>query len=242
MNSASHIGKFIGGMQQKMWTDAKNGNNAVTDFKYRSATVDLSSGSITVEDKPCEDSEDFLGGIGRIFKILSHHDVSDPYAPSSPLVMELGCFSGTNLMTGLRTFFGGYSPLKSTLAGAPSAMYSAGSGKFGTKVACAGIDEIIFIGRSDKPVTLVIKSDTLGGPAQAWNSWMPLLLSWAKDSHEKMMALAYEYDDAHFAVIGPPGENYETNRMASIVLEYGKPTQIETNANRGSAGVAVSAA
>ena len=43
-------------------------------------------------------------------------------------------------------------------------MYSAGSGKFGTKVACAGIDEIIFTGRSEKPVTLVIKSDTLGGP------------------------------------------------------------------------------
>lgn len=199
-----------------MWTDAKNGNNSVTDYKYKSATVDLDSGSITIVDKTCADLEDFLGGIGRLFKILAHYDVSDPYAPSSPLVMELGCFSGTNLMTGLRTFFGGYSPLKSTLAGAPSAMYSAGSGKFGTKVACAGIDEIIFTGRSEKPVTLVIKSDTLGGPASLeLVDASPLM---GMDSHEKTMALADEYDDAHFAVIGPPGENYETNRMASIVL------------------------
>ena len=90
-----------------MWTDAKNGNNAPTDYKYRSATVDLTAGSITIEEKPCADLEDFLGGIGRIFKVLGHHDVSDPYDPAAPLVMELGCFSGTNVMTGLRTFFGG---------------------------------------------------------------------------------------------------------------------------------------
>ena len=75
-----------------MWTDAKNGNNSATDYKYRSATVDLSSGNIAIEDKSCKDLEDFLGGIGRIFKILSHHDVSDPYDLSAPLVMGARLF------------------------------------------------------------------------------------------------------------------------------------------------------
>ncbi len=145
-----------------MWTDAKNGNNSPTDYKYRSAAVDLTAGTIPIEEKACADLEDFLGGIARIFKVLSGYDVPDPYAPTAPLVMELGCFSGTNFMTGLRTFFGGYSPLKGTRAGAPSAMYAAGSGKFGSKVAFAGLDEIIFTGRSAKPVTLVIKSETVG--------------------------------------------------------------------------------
>lgn len=199
-----------------MWTDSKNGNNSPTDYKYRSATVDLSSCQITVEEKSCADLEDFLGGVARVFKVLSHYDVSDPYDPSAPLVMELGCFSGTNVMTGLRTFFGGYSPLKSTRAGAPSAMYSAGSGKFGSKVAFAGMDEIIFLGRSNKPQTLVIKSETVGGPPTLELVDASSLVG--KDSHEKTMQLAGEYDDAHFAVIAPSGEKYETNRMASIVL------------------------
>ncbi len=199
-----------------MWTDEKNGMNSPTDYKYRSANIDLSTGNISIEAKNCQDLEDFLGGIGRIFKVLSNYDVSDPYDPSAPLVMELGCFSGTNFMTGLRTFFGGYSPLKNTRAGAPSAMYSAGSGKFGSKTAFAGIDEIIFLGRSEKPVTLIIKSENLGGPPS-----MELVDAsglCGKDSHEKIMALSERYADAHFAVIGPPGENYKTNRMASIVL------------------------
>ncbi|MEE9276696.1 MAG: aldehyde ferredoxin oxidoreductase C-terminal domain-containing protein [bacterium] len=199
-----------------MWTDAKNGKNNPTDYKYRSAAVDLSAGTISLEEKSCADLEDFLGGIGRIFKVLSRHDVSDPYAPSAPLVMELGCFSGTNFMTGLRTFFGGYSPLKSTRKGAPSAMWSAGSGKFGSKVAFAGLDEILFTGRSEKPVTLVIKSENLGGPPSMELVDASSLLG--KDTHEKIMALAGEYEDAHFAVIGPPGENFRTNRMAAIAL------------------------
>ncbi|HIF07292.1 MAG TPA: aldehyde:ferredoxin oxidoreductase, partial [Gemmatimonadetes bacterium] len=94
-----------------------NGNNAPTGYKYRSASIDLTAGKITIEEKACADLEDFLGGIGRLFKVLTGYDVSDPYDPAAPLVMELGCFSGSNLMTGLRTFFGGYSPLKGTRAG-----------------------------------------------------------------------------------------------------------------------------
>ncbi|MBI2132290.1 MAG: aldehyde:ferredoxin oxidoreductase, partial [Candidatus Tectomicrobia bacterium] len=85
-----------------MWTESKSPKKAPTDYKYRSATVDLASGKITVEEKPVRDMEDFLGGIGRVFKALSRYDVPDPYAPSAPLVLELGCFTGGLVMTGLR--------------------------------------------------------------------------------------------------------------------------------------------
>jgi len=200
-----------------MWTESRNGKKlAPTDYKYRSATVDLASGKITLEEKACQDMEDFLGGIGRIFKVLSRYDVPDPYAPPAPLVMELGCFTGSSVMTGLRTFFGGYSPLKSTRKGAPSAMWSAGSDKFGVKTACAGLDEIIFLGRSAKPVTLLIQSAALGGPPKLSLADASHLLG--KDSHEKIMALRDQYEDAHFAVIAQTGENWKTNRMAAIAL------------------------
>ena len=199
-----------------MWTDTKNENNAPADYKYRSASVDLTAGNITIEEKACADLEEFLGGIGRLFKVLTGYDVSDPYDPAAPLVMELGCFSGTNVMTGLRTFFGGYSPLKSTRAGAPSAMWSAGSGKFGSKTAFAGVDEIVFTGRNEKPVTLVIKSEAVGGPPTLELVDAASLLG--KTAHDKIMDLQGRYADAHFAVIGPSGENFETNRMAAIAL------------------------
>ena len=199
-----------------MWTENSNGNKQPTDYKYRSATVNLTDKTIHLEEKDCETIDEFLGGIGRLFKVLANYNVSNAFDSSAPLVMELGCFSGTNVMTGLRTFFGGYSPLKSTRKGAPSAMWSAGSGKFGTKIAAAGIDEIIFLGKSDVPVTLLVHSDVIGGPPNL--SLVNAEKLSGQDSHEKIMSLADEYDDAHFAVIAPSGENYESNRMASIVL------------------------
>ena len=40
--------------------------------------------------------------------------------------------TGSTLMTGMRIYFSGYSPLKASNKGLPGAMWSAGSGKFGT--------------------------------------------------------------------------------------------------------------
>ena len=54
-------------------------------------------------------------------------EVADPYDPNAPLVMNLGLLSGTRVMTGLRTFFHGYSPLKQAGNGKPGLMWTAGS-------------------------------------------------------------------------------------------------------------------
>jgi aldehyde:ferredoxin oxidoreductase len=45
--------------------------------------------------------------------------------------MNIGVLTGTRVMTGLRTYLTGFSPLKTALTGAPGLMWSAGSGSFG---------------------------------------------------------------------------------------------------------------
>jgi aldehyde:ferredoxin oxidoreductase len=66
-------------------------------------------------------------------------------------------------MTGLRTYFSGYSPLKESTKGLPAAMWSTGSGNFGAKFKWTGLDELIFENRSQKPVYALIK-ETDNGP------------------------------------------------------------------------------
>ena len=74
---------------------------------------DVSAGQVvTRDDVAVRDDMDFIGGIGRSFKIVAEYDVTDPFAPESPLVVNTGCLTGTAYMTGLRAYFTAYSPLK----------------------------------------------------------------------------------------------------------------------------------
>jgi len=88
-----------------MWTPVTSDIKQITDDQCHRVTVDLEPEDIQQHDIPCEDMEDFLGGIGRALKVLGTYEVSDAFAPTAPLVMNLGIFSGTEMMTGLRTFF-----------------------------------------------------------------------------------------------------------------------------------------
>jgi aldehyde:ferredoxin oxidoreductase len=161
------------------------------------------------------DLEDAIGGAARAFKVLEHFDVDDPYAPSAPLILNLGILSGSQFMTGLRTFFHGYSPLKASLEDKPSAMWSAGSGKFGTKLKYLGVDEVVFTGRAEKPVYLRIYENEEGRTCFEFKSAAELV---GLRINAKMKHLYAKYPDAHFACIGPAGENYENVAMACIGL------------------------
>ncbi len=140
----------------------------VTAVMIRRYHVNLTDQTVRFETVPAEDLEDALGGIARATKLLIDVEVDDPYAPSAPLVMNLGLLSGTRVMTGLRTFFHGYSPLKVSDSGAPGLMWSAGSGHFGTKLRGLGIDEVIFTGRADRPtlIHLTPGADERTGPVR----------------------------------------------------------------------------
>lgn len=191
-----------------------------TAFSVHRYHIDLATRSVSYEDIPCVDMADALGGIARAAKYFERMEPSDPYAPSSHLMMNLGLLSGTRVMTGLRTFFHGFSPLKTSKAGVPGLMWSAASGHFGTKLRGLGIDEVVFVGRSEAPILVLLQpSDNPNGPGgPASVSFVEATDLVGRSSNEKIQALAGRHPDAHFAVIGPAGENYEHVRYAAIAL------------------------
>ncbi len=189
-----------------------------TDYEFHRVQLDLSTGKYRSEWLPCADLEDFLGGIGRGFKYFLEHRFSDPFAPETHLMLNTGLLSGTPVMTGLRTFFHGYSPLKRTRAGVPMPMWSAGSGKFAVLLRAVGIDELILTGRAAEPSILVIEGD---------GSAVTLRVEPAAELrglgvNEKIFRLADRFPSAHFAVIGPAGEHYEGCWYAGVALSTEK--------------------
>ncbi len=166
--------------------------------------VDLSTGDVRREEVRPADLEDALGGIARGTKLLEGRRLRDPFAPEAPLVMNLGALSGTGFMTGLRTFFHGFSPLKVSNAGLPGAMWSAGSGDFGTRLRGAGVEEVVLTGRAPTPSILRVPSFRVE-PCDLEGT-----------VNERMQTLHERFPDAHFAVIGPAGEHRV--RYAAIAL------------------------
>ncbi len=185
-----------------------------SDVLYQRCTIDLSRGSIEFEEVPCGNIEDVLGGFGRSFQVLAQHSITDALSPENPLIVNTGLLTGTNVMTGLRTYFSAYSPLKASNKGLPAAMWSAGSGKFGTKLRWCGVDEVIFVGRAAEP-TLAVFRDGPNGPEAELK---PAAALCGRDTHEKIMALHGDYPDAHFAVIGPAGEQYASVYYGAVAL------------------------
>src|SRR5919108_2482155 len=205
-----------------MWTTVTSDTKQPADYQFRRVTIDLGRGDIHQQHVSCQDLEDFLGGIGRSFKLLGAYEVTDAFAPSSPLIMNLGIFSGTEMMTGLRTFFSAYSPLKVAQNGRPLAMWSTASGDFGTRLLSAGTDEVVFLGRAERPVYLLIYKD---------GDILRLSLEDARDllgqtTHEKIMCLTDRHPGSHVAALGPAGEHWQHNYYAAIACSTGN--EIET--------------
>lgn len=181
---------------------------------HRRCTVDLASGSVSLAGVPCANLEDVLGGFGRSFQILAERTITEAYSPENPLIVNTGLLTGSNVMTGMRSYFSAYSPLKQSGKGLPGAMWSTGSGNFGNKLKWTGIDEVIFENRSAAPVYALFRGDADGLTVELRPADHLLGLT----GHEKIMTLHREYADAHFAVIGPAGENWETVFMGAVVL------------------------
>jgi len=181
---------------------------------YKRCTVDLKSGKMSLEDVPCSNLEDVLGGFGRSFQILAERSITNAYCEENPLIVNTGLLTGSSAMTGMRTYFSGYSPLKESKKGLPAAIWSTGSGNFGAKFKWTGLDELIFENCSDKPLYALI-SETPDGPKVELKPAEHLL---GLTSHEKMMVLQKEYSGAHFASIGQAGENWQNVYMGAIAL------------------------
>jgi len=194
----------------------------VSDFAFSRIVFDVEEGEVaSSEEVTVADDMDFLGGIGRSFKILADYEVRNPFGPESPLVINTGCLTGTAYMTGLRTYFSAYSPLKRTRQGVPMAGWSAMSGSFGRKLVSAGVGDLVLTGAAKKPSLLVIRQ-TDGEPVLTMEDTTPEILG--KRVPERMAYLNRRFNDvegrsypAHFAIIGPAGEQWKTVWYANIV-------------------------
>jgi len=185
-----------------------------TSVLYRRCTVDLKSGDMKMEEVPCRNLEDVLGGFGRSFQLLAEREIRKAYVDDNPLIVNVGLLTGSHAMTGMRSYFSGYSPIKGSKKGLPAAMWSTGSGKFGAKFKWTGLDELIFENRSDQPVYAVIR-EGVDAPIVTLEPANHLL---GLTTHEKIMLLQKEYDGAHFAVIGPAGENWQNVYAGAVAL------------------------
>jgi aldehyde:ferredoxin oxidoreductase len=181
---------------------------------YKRCTFDLRTGEQRMEEIPCRNLEDVLGGFGRSFQDLAERKIENAYCDENPLIVNTGLLTGSSVMTGMRTYFSGYSPIKGSKAGLPAAMWSTGSGKFGAKFKWTGLDELIFENRSEQPVYVVIKETDAGPQIELKPAEHLLGLS----THDKIMALQKDYSDAHFAAIGQAGENWQNNFMGAVAL------------------------
>ncbi len=181
---------------------------------YKQCTIDLQTGEMSFSDVPCRNLEDVLGGFGRSFQDLAQRQIDSAYCDENPLIVNTGLLTGSTAMTGMRTYFSGYSPIKGSKVGLPAAMWSTGSGKFGAKFKWTGLDELIFENRSAQPVYVVIKESAVGPQVQLKSADHLLGLS----THDKIMSLQKDYPDAHFAAIGPAGENWQNNYMGAVAL------------------------
>jgi len=192
---------------------------APTEFHVNRYQVHLTNRAVGFERVRCGDLEDALGGIARAYKLLEEAPVLDAYDQRALLVLNLGLLSGSQFMTGLRTFFHAYSPLKASLDGAPSAMWTAGSCKFGTKLRFLGVDEIVFTGRAETPTLLrIVPNDgdpSLGPVKFLFEDGADLV---GRRVNDRIQTLHGRYPQAHFAVIGPAGDNYQAVRYAAIAL------------------------
>lgn len=181
---------------------------------YKRCVFDLRTGEQRMEEAPCRNLEDVLGGFGRSFQDLAERKIENAYCDENPLIVNTGLLTGSSAMTGMRTYFSGYSPIKGSKAGLPAAMWSTGSGKFGAKFKWTGLDELIFENRSEQPVYVVIREAEDGPKVELKPAEHLLGLS----THDKIMALQMEYTDAHFAAIGQAGENWQNNFMGAVAL------------------------
>ena len=117
--------------------------------------VNLSKGSCTSEPLNMEWANLYLGQRGLASKYLSEEvdPTCDPLGPDNKMIMATGPLTGTMASTA-----GRYSVItKGPLTGAIACSNSGGF--FGAELKFAGWDMVIFEGKSDKPVYLLIQDD-----------------------------------------------------------------------------------
>ena len=166
--------------------------------------VDLTAGSVAVEEIPRTKLQDYLGGRGLAVRYLMDEidPQVEPLSPENKLIMASGPLTGTPIPTGARYMVVTKSPLTGALT------CSNAGGYFPTEMKKAGFDMIIIEGKAAHPVYLFVQD----GQAEL----RPADHLWGRLVPEADQILRDETaESAKTAIIGPAGE--KRVRIASIM-------------------------
>ena len=171
--------------------------------------VDLSAGSIAIEDVPDGVYEQVLSGAGLAARILYDRIPAgaDPMGPDNILGFVSGLLTGTGAWFSGRWMVVGKSPLTGGWGDANC------GGTFSPAIKRCGVDGIFFKGISAKPVFLKV----LDGQAELADASH----LWGLDAVEAEKAIEQELGDkVKVAVIGTAGE--KGSRIAGVVNDGGR--------------------
>jgi len=158
--------------------------------------IDLSKGSIEINDTDKALVNEFIGGKGLGFALLDKlAPKPNPFGPENPLIFINGPFTGTKIQTSARTTLVTKSPLTN------SAQDSHCGGNFGPALKRAGYDYVIVTGKSNSPVYINIVNDKV--------EILDASTLWGKGIFETTNVLSEKHkgNDTRVATIGQAGEN-----------------------------------
>lgn len=171
--------------------------------------INLTKGTVSVEDLNEKAAHDYIGGRGLGIKYL-YDEIDpkiDPLSPKNKLIMATGPLTGTGALAGGRYTVVTKSPLTGAIANSNSGGY------YGAEMKYAGYDMVILEGKAKEPVYLWIENDNI-----EIRSAKDL---WGKNTNETTSLIQSETDDdAKVACIGPAGENLV--KFANIMNDNGR--------------------
>ncbi len=169
--------------------------------------INLSSGTVKIEQLDPEIVEKFLGGRGLASKILSDeiNPAIDALSPENKLIFAAGPLTAVRAPLTARYMVVTKGPLTGAIACANS------GGTWGAEMRSAGYDVIIIEGKAEKPVYLWIYDDDVEIRSAEH--------VWGKGITKSTELLQSETDGkAKVSCIGPAGENMVL--FASIINDY----------------------
>ncbi len=165
-------------------------------YKNHEAWIDLTKGTIEYKKLNEEDVVKYIGARGLGVKYLMDHKIYnvDPLSPDNMLCVMTGPLTGTRIHMSGRLCTVTRSPLTGTVTDSHMGGWTAARLKW------AGFDNLIFTGKSDKPVYLYVEN----GQAEIRDASE----LWGKGVRATIKSLQDKYgNDTSVMAIGPAGEN-----------------------------------
>ncbi|UCE16873.1 MAG: aldehyde ferredoxin oxidoreductase family protein [Candidatus Bathyarchaeota archaeon] len=175
-------------------------------YAKRILHVDLTTGKTKIEPLKEDIAKKYIGGIGLGMRLFLDNSKpgTDPLSPENPIIFATGPLSGTMAPSAGNSYaVVSKSPLTGGIA------ESKAHGFFGAEIKRAGYDAIIFTGKSEKLVYILIDDDSV--------QLMDAEYLKGKSPHDTEIAIREDLGDFYIRVsaIGEAGEKLV--RIASII-------------------------